>query len=63
MVVINDYLCFNDLKWNLIVNFEIPLLKSFQKADFGHKITVIPLYQNDGYSLAESKGFEPSNRG
>ena len=32
--------------------------KSSQKADFKYKITVIPLYQNDGYSLAESVRFE-----
>ncbi len=24
------------------------------------KTTVIPLYQNDGYSLAETAGFEPA---
>ena len=38
------------------------LSKSSQKADFRYKITVIPLYQNDGYSLAEKEGFEPSKR-
>lgn len=29
-----------------------------QNTDFKYKITVIPLYQNDGYSLAEKEGFE-----
>ena len=36
----------------------IPFI-SYKNADFGYKITVIPLYQNDGYSLAEMEGFEP----
>ena len=30
--------------------------------DIEPKITAIPLYQNDGYSLAERKGFEPLRR-
>ena len=41
-----------------IINSEISFSKSSQNTDFGHKITVIPLYQNDGYSLAEKEGFE-----
>ena len=28
-----------------------------QNTDFKYKITVIPLYQNDGYSLEEDEGF------
>ena len=39
-------------------DLSISLFKSRQNADFGYKITVIPLYQNDGYSLAEDEGFE-----
>ena len=35
-------------------------LKSAQNTDFRYKTTVIPLYQNDGYSLAETVGFEPT---
>ena len=42
-----------------VKNFNI---KSSQNADFGYKITVIPLYQNDGYSLAEIERFELSRR-
>ena len=38
-----------------VKNFAI---KSFQKSDFEHKITLIPLYQNEGYSLAEDEGFD-----
>ena len=34
-------------------------LKSAQNTDFRYKTTVIPLYQNDGYYLAEMEGFEP----
>jgi len=30
------------------------LSKSFQKSDFEHKITLIPLYQNEGYSLRKN---------
>ena len=33
--------------------------KSSRNSEFKHRITVILLYQNDGYSLAEKKGFEP----
>ena len=32
--------------------------QSSQNWNLWHKITVIPLYQNDGYSLAESVRFE-----
>ena len=32
----------------------IPFI-SLKNADFRHKITVIPLYQNDGYYLAEKR--------
>ena len=35
-----------------IINSEISFPKSSQNTDFRYKITVIPLYQNDGYSLA-----------
>ena len=41
-----------------IGGFRIVALKSYQNIDFRYKITVIPLYQNDGYSLAESVRFE-----
>ena len=41
------------------MNLQISLPKSSLKTDFGYKITAIPLYQNDGYSLAEMEGFEP----
>ena len=34
-----------------IINSEISFPKSSQNTDFRYKITVIPLYQNDGYSL------------
>ena len=34
------------------MNLQISLPKSSLKTDFGYKITAIPLYQNDGYSLA-----------
>ena len=43
-----------------IINLEISFPKSSQNTDFRYKITVILLYQNDGYSLAEKEGFEPS---
>ena len=36
------------------------MVKSWQNTNFEYKITVIPLYQNDGYSLAERVGFEPT---
>ena len=32
-------------------------LKSAQNTDFRYKTTVIPLYQNDGYYLAQAEGF------
>ena len=41
-----------------IINSEISFPKSSQNTDFRYKITVILLYQNDGYSLAEKEGFE-----
>ena len=41
-----------------IINSEIPFPKSSQNADFGYKITVIPLYQNDGYSLKTNPNFD-----
>ena len=34
--------------------------QSSQNADFGYKITVIPLYQNDGYSLVEHTAQRPT---
>ena len=34
------------------------IIKKFSKILFWHIITVIPLYQNDGYSLAEMEGFD-----
>ena len=40
-----------------VINSEIFLPKSSQNADFGYKITVIPLYQNDGYSLKTNPNF------
>ena len=39
-----------------IINSEISFPKSSQNTDFRYKITVILLYQNDGYSL--SVGYE-----
>ena len=41
-----------------IINSEISFPKSSQNTDFRCKITVIPLYQNDGYFLAEDEGFD-----
>ena len=40
-----------------IINSEISFPKSSQNTDFRYKITVIPLYQNDGYSLANDPNF------
>ena len=37
------------------MNLQISLPKSSPNTDFEHKITVIPLYQNDGYSLVETE--------
>lgn len=42
-----------------IINSEISFPKSSKNTDFRYKITVIPLYQNDGYSLVELRGVEP----
>ena len=42
-----------------IINSEISFPKSSQNSDFRYKITVILLYQNDGYSLVEAGGVEP----
>ena len=36
--------------------------KSSRNSEFKHKITVILLYQNDGYSLVETEGIEASLR-
>ena len=41
-----------------IINSEISFPKSSQNTDFRYKITVIPLYQNDGYSLANDSNFD-----
>ena len=43
-----------------IINSEISFPKSSQNTNFRYKITVIPLYQNDGYSLVDLKRFELS---
>ena len=40
-----------------IINSEISFPKSSQNTDFRYKITVIPLYQNDGYSLNTDPNF------
>ena len=54
----NDYLYFNDLKLDWAVNLQIFSPEKFSKADFMYKIAVIPLYQNDGYSLANNPNFD-----
>ena len=40
-----------------IINSEISFPRSSQNIDFRYKITVIPLYQNDGYSLKTNPNF------
>ena len=39
--------------------FIVFALQSYQSIRLEYKITVILLYQNDGYFVAEEKGFEP----
>ena len=36
-------------------------IESFENSNFGYKITVIPLYRNDGYSLEQGTGIEPAS--
>ena len=53
----NDYQSFNDLKDTCSGYLPFALFKNLQKSDFRYIITVIPLYQNDGYSLVDLRRF------
>ena len=53
---INDFQSFNDMKRRWIKKNGGFSSQSSQNWNLRHKITAIPLYQNDGYSLAEGVG-------